>query len=95
MIVDIHEISGEVIINAISGIRNEQLYPARHGAHGNKIGVLHAQQRKRSTLGAEAAHRINRGLRVLKIIVEAAHQPLALSAGDSYRKGVIFVAHTS
>ena len=95
MIVDIHEIGGEVIVDTIGGVRDEHLYPARHGAHGNKIGILHAQQRERSALGTQAAHRIDGGLRILKVIVEAAHQPLARVAGDGYREGVIFVAHTS
>ena len=95
MVVDIHEIGRKVIINAIGGIRNEHLHPARHGAHGNEIGILHTQQRERSALRAQAAHRINGGLRILEVIVEAAHQPLARSAGDGYREGVIFVAHTS
>ncbi len=95
MIIDIHEIGGEVIINAIGRIRNEHLHPARHGPHGNEIGILHAQQSERSALGTQAAHRIDGGLRILEVIVEAAHQPLARSAGDGYREGVIFVAHTS
>ena len=43
----------------------------------------------------QAAHRIDGGLRILEVIVEAAHQPLARITGDGYCEGVIFVAHTS
>ena len=75
--------------------RTESTDPAGHGPHGNEVGVLDAEKGESCAFSAQGAHLGDGGLRVLKVIIEAAHDPLSLVAGDGNRERVIFVAHTS